>query len=97
MVIQELADRFGVKEMLSDTSKDRRFLASLLYYFGILTLNGETDKGNLRLIVPNLVMRKLYVERLQEILLPEPVERDAGVLAAKQVSTTGNENILTCG
>ncbi len=27
---------------------------------GILTLNGETDEGKLRLTVPNLVMRKLY-------------------------------------
>ncbi len=89
VVIQELEDRFGLKEMLSDASKDRRFLASLLYYFGILTLNGETEEGDLRLTVPNLVMQQLYVERLKKMLLPEPGERDKGILAAKQVYTTG--------
>jgi hypothetical protein len=85
VAVLELADRFGVREMASDASKDQRFLASLLYYFGILTLNGKTDEGELRLTVPNLVMRKLYVDRLQEMLLPEPTERDAGIQAAKQV------------
>ncbi len=90
VVIQELEDRFGIKQMLSDESKDRRFLASFLYYFGILTLNGETDEGDLRLTVPNLVMQQLYVDRLKKMLLPEPGERDEGILAAKQVYTTGN-------
>ncbi|MCP4395739.1 MAG: AAA family ATPase [bacterium] len=89
VMIRKLEDRFGMKQMLSDQSKDRRFLASLLYYFGILTLNGETDEGKLRLTVPNLVMRKLYVDRLQEMLLPNPMERDEAVLAAEQVYTIG--------
>lgn len=52
VAVLELADRFGVREMASDASKDQRFLASLLYYFGILTLNGETDEGELRLTIP---------------------------------------------
>ena len=90
VVIQKLEGRFGMGQMLSDTSKDRRFLASFLYYFGILTLNGETDEGKLRLTVPNLVMQQLYVERLQEMLLPDPMERDDGILAAEQVYTRGN-------
>ena len=88
--IQELEDRFGMNAILSDSSKDRRFLVSLLYYFGILTLNGETNEGELRLTVPNLVMQQLYVERLKQMLLPEPNERDTGVLAAKQLYTSGN-------
>jgi len=90
VVILELSDRFGLERMLDHHSKDQRFLASFLYYFGILTLNGETDEGDLRLTVPNLVIRKLYVERLQEMLLPDPEERDSGILAAKQVYTTGD-------
>ncbi len=88
--IQKLEVRFGVRQMLSDQSKDRRFLASFLYYFGILTLEGETDEGKLRLTVPNLVIRQLYVERLKEMLLPNPVERDVGLMAAEQVYTHGN-------
>ena len=38
----ELADRFGVQDMLSAT-KDTQFIVSLLYYLGILTLDGETE------------------------------------------------------
>jgi hypothetical protein len=88
--IQELEDRFGMHAVLSDSSKDRRFLVSLLYYFGILTLNGETEQGELRLTVPNLVMQQLSVERLKQMLLPEPNERDTGVLAAKQLYSSGD-------
>jgi hypothetical protein len=57
----ELADRFGVKNMLSVT-KDTKFIVSLLYYLGILTLDGETELGQLRFKIPNLTMRKLYFE-----------------------------------
>ena len=52
-------------------SQDRTFMASLLYYLGVLTLGQEeTDLGKLTLRVPNLVVRKLYVERLRDLLLP---------------------------
>ncbi len=90
VTIQKLEVRFGLKRMLSDRSKDQKFLASFLYYFGILTLNGETEQGELRLTVPNLVMQQLYVERIKEMLLPDPTERDEGILAAKQVYTNGD-------
>ena len=33
--------------------------------------------------VPNLVMKSLYVERIQKMLLPEPEDRDDGREAAK--------------
>ncbi len=90
VLIQELEDRFGTQALLLDTSKDRRFLASFLYYFGILTLNGETEQGQLRLSVPNLVMRRLYIDRLQEMLLPDARARDTGSSAAEQVYMSGN-------
>jgi hypothetical protein len=41
LTLLELVNRFGVDEML-ETSKDTKFIVSLLYYLGILTLNGET-------------------------------------------------------
>lgn len=69
VTIPQLSDRFGVEMMLM-TPKDHGFLASLLYYFGVLTYFGHDDMGNLQLVVPNLVVRKLYVERMQEMLLP---------------------------
>jgi hypothetical protein len=51
--------------------KDPDFLASLLYYFGVLTLGGRDALGKLQLTIPNQVIRKLYVERLQERVLPD--------------------------
>ena len=45
-------------------------MASLLYYFGVLTLAGQTDFVKPVLNIPNLVARSLYVERLQDLWLP---------------------------
>lgn len=72
--IPDLSDRFGVKDLLFG-SKDTTFIVSLLYYLGILTLNGETEYGELSFKIPNLVIRKLYVEQLFEIYLPDDSER----------------------
>jgi hypothetical protein len=88
--VQSLSDRFGIRQMLSDTGKDQAFLASLLYYFGVLTFAGKTEQRKLRLKVPNLVIRGLYVERLQQMLLPEPAMRDAGRLAAEKLYMHGD-------
>ena len=85
VVIAELADRFGIRDMLSDNSRDNAFLVSFLYYSGVLTLSGETDDLEIILRVPNLVMQKLYIERIQRMLLPDPDDRDSGKWAAKQV------------
>ena len=87
--LQSISDRFGIRQMLSASSKGQTFMASLLYYFGMLTQAGKTEQGQLRLKVPNLVMRGLYVERLQELLLPEPVMRDDGRLAAEKLYMYG--------
>ena len=81
--VEDLSDRFGIREMLDETAKNNMFIVSFLYYFGVLTLAGETDEGELILKVPNLVMQGLYVERVQKMLLPEPGKRDDGIRAAK--------------
>ena len=88
--IRSISDRFGIRQMLSDTGKDHSFLASLLYYFGVLTFAGKTEQRKLRLKVPNLVMRGLYVERLQQLLLPEPAMRDEGRLTAENLYMYGD-------
>ena len=90
VTVADISDRFGIREMLTDNSKDNTFIASFLYYFGVLTLAGETDDLRLRLKVPNLVMQGLYVERVQQMLLPEPGPRDDGKLAAEKVYQKGN-------
>ncbi|CAN2046378.1 AAA family ATPase [Candidatus Magnetomoraceae bacterium gMMP-13] len=89
LVVTKLASRFGIKQMLTE-KKDYTFLVSFLYYFGVLTIKGETKQGKLRLTVPNLVMQGLYVERIQQMLLPEPLDRDEGVLAAEQLYSYGD-------
>jgi hypothetical protein len=90
VTILDIEDRFGLSEMLSDHSRDKTFIASFLYYFGVLTLAGETDKLQLILKVPNLVMHSLYVERVQRMMLPDPVVRDCGRLAAEKVYQEGD-------
>jgi len=90
LAIAEIADRFGVKEMLFAV-KDNSFMVSLLYYFGVLTLTDkETDYGELIFQIPNLVIRKLYVERLQEIFLPRFEELDKAQRVARIFSQTGD-------
>jgi len=61
--VEDLSDRFGIREMLDESFKNNMFIVSFLYYFGVLTLAGETDEGELTLKVPNLVMQGLYVWR----------------------------------
>ncbi len=51
--VPRLADRFGVEDMRY-APKDTGFVASLLYYFGILTLGSMTPFGELILTIPNL-------------------------------------------
>ena len=86
----ELANRFGLQDMLSNTAKDDGFIISLLYYLGILTLNGENELGELRFKIPNLVVRKLYVERLFETFLPEDTERYRVQQQAKDFYQSGD-------
>ena len=74
--VDDIVSRFGMRDMLRDQSKDNSFIVSLLYYFGVLSLQGRTDLGKLILRVPNLVIRKLYVEQIAEMLLPDPTNKD---------------------
>jgi hypothetical protein len=89
VVVLRLQKRFGLRDMLSDYAKDRVFIASFLNYFGVLTLAGETERGELCLKVPNLVMQSMYVERVQRMMLPDPLVRDRGLDAAKRVYQFG--------
>ena len=90
LVISKLATRFGIQQMVTDQSKDFAFISSFLYYFGVLTIDGETDEGELILRVPNLTTRGLYVERIQQMLLPDPSDRDDGVFAARRLYAKGD-------
>lgn len=85
IVVSEIQDRFGIQDMLSDSSHDHTFLLSFLYYFGVLTIAGETDDLQIVLKVPNLVIKSLYIDRICRMFLPEPQERDQGKEAARKL------------
>jgi hypothetical protein len=93
LAVRVLADRFGVENLLT-VQQDRDFMASLLYYFGVLTQAGRTDYGEYRLQIPNLVMRKLYAEELQKLLLPDVNEQATAREAARTLAQTGDAQPL---
>jgi hypothetical protein len=69
VIIEQLVDHFGLEDRLP-AYQDTRFLVSWCYFFGILTLAGEDDLSQSRFKIPNLVVRQLYLERLQEVFFP---------------------------
>ncbi len=89
VTIPQLARRFGVQDML-DAVKDQPFMASLLYYFGVLTLAGQGILGKWVLKIPNLVARSLYVERLQDLWLPTYEDRESLHRNAEAFYLSGN-------
>ena len=89
LTISQLVNRFGVQDMLT-APKNPDFLATLLYYFGVLTLAGRDFMGRLQLTIPNQVIRKLYVERLQEQLLPAYDDQEQRQQVVERFYTTGD-------
>jgi hypothetical protein len=89
IVIPQLARRFGVADVLNAV-KDQPFMASLLYYFGVLTQTGRTDFLETVLNIPNLVARSLYVERLQERWLATYEDKTRVPELRKEVFRTGD-------
>ncbi len=62
-----LATHFSIEDLLRRLAVDRRFIASFLYYLGLLTQVGEPPRCLLG--VPNLVVKKLFLDRLLELYL----------------------------
>ena len=89
IVLTRLAKRFGVADVLIAV-KDQPLMASLLYYFGILTLTGVGILGKAILNIPNLVARSLYVERLREMWLPPYEDRQTIPRLAETVYVQGD-------
>ena len=76
LTIDRLASRFSVDDMLH-APKDERFMGSLLYFLGVLTLGGETPMGKIIMEIPNLTVHELYLERMREMRLPRAEEENA--------------------
>ena len=87
--ISRIADSFGLEDMLSEAKNDV-FMISLLYYFGVLTIKGKTALGELSMKIPNLVVRKLYVEEIQKRFLPSSRDKNEIIELARNFYTTGN-------
>ena len=87
LALFSVSNRFGIDDMLK-TNQSNQFIISILYYLGVLTLNGVTALRKLRFKIPNLVVKKLYVEYLFEMLLPQDVEREEVRLLAEEFYQT---------
>lgn len=87
----KLAQRFGVADVMRPGKKSTDFLAALLYYFGVLTLQpGRNELQEYVLTIPNLVIREMYVERLRELLLPDVADREDGQDAVRAFFRSGD-------
>ncbi|HPE72806.1 MAG TPA: AAA family ATPase [Candidatus Competibacter sp.] len=89
LTVVQLVNRFGVRDMLT-APRTPDFLATLLYYFGVLTLAGRDALGKLVLTIPNQVIRKLYVERLQEQVLPDYGDQEQRQAVIERFYATGD-------
>ena len=75
VLLPYLENQFGV-EQLHKLQHDARYMVSLLYFFGVLTIGGVGGGlDELRLEVPNRVIYALYVETLREKALPDLSDR----------------------
>ena len=91
--IQRIVNRFQLQDLVKPTQEADN-LASLLFYFGMVTVSGRTQSGKLRLQIPNLVTRGLYFEQLRELLLPDVSRRDEGRAAAEELWSMGDPEPL---
>lgn len=89
LTVMTLADRFGIRQLLSASQTDA-FMASLLYYLGVLTFGGESPTGQLVLRIPNLIMRGLYAERLRDLFLPDNRIKNHAELIVQAFYTNGD-------
>ena len=77
--VKEVRDHFTLRDMLERSAQDESFLGAYLYYFGMLTLAGETPRLTWLLETPNEVVRGLYIERIGRLLLPLGTDRTAAM------------------
>jgi hypothetical protein len=90
VLLPYLESQFGV-EQLHRLQTDARYMVSLLYYFGVLTISGIAGGlDELKLEVPNRVIYALYVDTLREKTLPELAERRQVEALAKQFYQTAD-------
>ena len=88
--VYTLQKKFGVKELIN-IHYQRESLAVLLCYLGALTVGGRTPTGQIQLEIPNLVMRRLYADRILEMLTVDDLsKRNEAREAASQFFINGD-------
>lgn len=65
--VTDLETHFSMEDLVHRLEVDRRFMASFLYYLGLLTRVGEPP--HFVLGIPNLVVRKLFLDRHLDLYL----------------------------
>ncbi len=88
VTVSDFEDRWGVKELLAPEQQRER-LATLLCYLGGLTIGGKTPDAEIILKIPNLVMRKLYAERILKLTFKTAAELDEGHAVARRLFAYG--------
>jgi hypothetical protein len=88
LTLEKIESQFGV-EMLHTLQHDERFMVSLLYFFGVLTITGTGLAGDPILGVPNLVIQGLYVSQLRKSLLDSPKDDNAVSKLAREFFNNG--------
>lgn len=86
--VQRILNRFSLKDLVKP-KLGHDSLVSLLFYFGMTTLQGRDAQGQPLLRIPNLVTRGLYFDQLRELLLPDEFDQDEGRALAKLFYSTG--------
>jgi hypothetical protein len=67
--VARIINRFSLQDLIKPRLS-MASLASLLFYFGMTTVQGRNAQGKLQLRIPNQVTHGLYFEQLRELLLP---------------------------
>jgi len=87
--ISMVTSRFGLKVMTSLNSKNKTFMASYLYFMGMLTLSKKVKTGARVLKIPNPVTQTLYIDEIVQWMVPDPMIRDDGHEAAIKFLSDG--------
>lgn len=88
MGVRAIYDRFSLTD-LAQPVQESEHLASLLFYFGLVSAAGYTATGKLHLQIPNLVTHGLYYEQLRLLLLPDVLRRNQSTEVAELLYSEG--------
>lgn len=80
-----LARSFSLRDLTTGLREDDHIIASFLYYLGLVT---HASNGRLR--IPNLAIRKMFLDRLLYAYLPQALDFNAGYKARRRFFETGD-------